>query len=348
MTFWSGKRVLITGHTGFKGAWLSEILLGREADLLGLALAPDGRDSLFDRLALGTRMASTLVDIRNATELSKVIRTFQPEIVLHLAAQSLVRRSYRDPVGTWATNVMGTVNLLEELRQMDRPVTVVVVTTDKVYENNEWVHAYREIDPLGGHDPYSTSKAATELAAASWRHCFGGSGLNIATARAGNVIGGGDWAEDRLVPDIVRALTEGRAIEVRNPESVRPWQHVLDPLRGYLTLAERVHEASDGSFQSGYNFGPEPADIHPVRTLVEAMLRHWPGTWVDTSDPNAVHEASRLSLSIDKARNELCWSPVWPFEEAIAKTVHWYRDVGLGADPIQVTRDQITAFEVST
>lgn len=344
MGFWSGKRVLVTGHTGFKGAWLSELLLGRGADLLGVALAPE-EDSLFSRLALETRMASTLLDIRDAAALTREVRTFRPEIVLHLAAQSLVRRSYRDPVGTWATNVMGTVNLLQALSSLDGPVTAVIVTTDKVYENAEWAYAYRETDPLGGHDPYSASKAGTELVAASWRRSFGGTGLKIATARAGNVVGGGDWAEDRLVPDIVRALQAGRAIEIRNPSSIRPWQHVLDPLEGYLTLAEKLYRAPDDAFRSGFNFGPEPADIHSVRTLVETLLRHWPGHWVDASDPQAVHEAGRLSLSIDKARAELGWSPVWSFEETIKRTVHWYRQVGLGADPVQITRDQISDFE---
>jgi len=345
MTFWSGKRVLITGHTGFKGAWLSELLLGKGAELHGVALAPDDKDSLFDRLSLETRLSSTFLDIRDAAALAREVRSFRPEIVVHLAAQSLVRRSYREPAGTWATNVMGTVNLLEGLRGLDQPATVVIVTTDKVYENNEWAFAYREIDSLGGHDPYSASKAATELAAASWRQAFGKTGLKIATARAGNVIGGGDWAEDRLVPDIVRALQAGRTIDVRNPASIRPWQHVLDPLKGYLILAKKLHEASDDGFQSAYNFGPEPADIHPVQSLVETMLRHWPGRWVDASDPAAVHEAGRLSLSIDKARSELGWSPVWSFEETIMRTVHWYRQVGLGADPVQITRDQIAAFE---
>ncbi|MCK7613973.1 CDP-glucose 4,6-dehydratase [Roseibium sediminicola] len=345
MTYWNGKRVLITGHTGFKGAWLSELLLGKGAELLGVALAPDDKDSLHDRLSLERRMTGVLLDIREAPALAREVRGFRPEIVLHLAAQSLVRRSYRDPVGTWASNVMGTVNLLEALRGQDQPATVVIVTTDKVYENNEWAFAYREIDPLGGHDPYSASKAATELVAASWRRSFGSDGLRIATARAGNVIGGGDWAEDRLVPDIVRALRAGGTIDIRNPASIRPWQHVLDPLKGYLMLAEKLHEASDGGFQSAYNFGPEPADIHSVQRLVETMLRHWPGHWTDASDPDAVHEAGRLSLSIDKARCELGWSPVWSFEDAVERTVHWYRQVDLGADPAQITRDQIAAFE---
>lgn len=345
MGFWRDKKVLITGHTGFKGAWLSEMLLARGAEVFGIALPPEGADSLHDRLGLDKRMAGRLLDIRDASALGAEIRSFAPDIVLHLAAQALVRRSYGDPVGNWATNVMGTVHVLDALRQLDKPVTAIVVTTDKVYENNEWVYAYRENDPLGGHDPYSASKAACELVTASWRRSFGTDGLRIASARAGNVIGGGDWAEDRIVPDIIRALASGRSIEIRNPASIRPWQHVLDPLAGYLALAEKVHLAEGGRFQDGYNFGPEADDIYSVRELVEAMFRHWPGHWVDASDPAAPHEAGRLSLSIDKARSELGWTPVWRFEEAIRQTVHWYRQIHLGADPLELTRQQIAAFE---
>jgi CDP-glucose 4,6-dehydratase len=345
MGFWKGRKVLITGHTGFKGAWLSELLIGRCAEVTGIALPPEESGSLYGQLSLGSRMEDGFVDIRDPEALESAVRAAAPEIVLHLAAQSLVRPSYRDPVGTFATNVMGTAHLLDALRRLESPVTAVIVTTDKVYENREWVHAYRETDPLGGHDPYSASKAAAELAAASWRSSFGGAGLKIATARAGNVIGGGDRAEDRLVPDIIRALEAGRTIEIRNPASIRPWQHVLDPLQGYLRLAEKLHLAADSRYQSGYNFGPEPADIRSVRDLAETVLEHWPGTWTDASDPNAVHEAGRLSLSIDKARAELGWAPAWDFAQSIEKTVTWYRDVDGGADAGEVTRAQIAAFE---
>jgi len=346
MAFWNDKKVLITGHTGFKGAWLSELLLGRGARISGIALPPED-ESLYAKLSLGSRMPGTFLDIRDTEALEQEVRAFQPDIVLHLAAQALVRRSYRDPVGNWATNVMGTVHLLEALRKLDRDVTAVVVTTDKVYENNEWAYSYRETDPLGGYDPYSASKAACELVAASWRRSFGGNNLKIATARAGNVIGGGDWAEDRLVPDIVRALKSNRPIEIRNPASIRPWQHVLDPLAGYLTLAEQVHKADDARFRAGYNFGPEPADVFSVRHLADTILKHWPGEWIDASDPSAVHEAGRLSLSIDKSRSELGWAPVWRFDDAIAKTVDWYRQVHGGADPLRLTQDQIAAFEAA-
>ncbi|WP_428687641.1 CDP-glucose 4,6-dehydratase [Roseibium sp.] len=347
MGFWENKKVLVTGHTGFKGAWLSELLIGRGAAVSGIALPPEGTDELYSGLQLNQRMTGTFLDIRDASALDREVAKVAPDVVLHLAAQSLVRRSYRDPVGNWATNVMGTVHLLDALRRLERPVTAIIVTTDKVYENHEWAHAYRENDMLGGHDPYSASKAATELVSASWRRSFGGQNLKIATARAGNVIGGGDWAEDRLVPDIIRALKSGKPISVRNPRSIRPWQHVLDPLNGYLTLAEQVHLSDNEHFQSAYNFGPEPADVFSVNDLAEAVLKHWPGQRADASDPGSLHEAGRLSLSIDKARSELNWAPVWRFDEAIEKTVHWYRQVSEGADPLPVTRDQITAFEAA-
>ncbi|MCV0425567.1 MAG: CDP-glucose 4,6-dehydratase [Roseibium sp.] len=345
MNFWQDKKVLVTGHTGFKGAWLCELLMGRGAIVSGIALPPENESSLFVQLNLENRMASTFADIRDAAALEHEVKAFAPDIVLHLAAQSLVRRSYRDPVGNWATNVMGTIHLLDALHRMDRPITAIIVTTDKVYENNEWAYSYRETDPLGGHDPYSASKAATELVSASWRRSFGGNLLKIATARAGNVIGGGDWAEDRLIPDIIRSLMSGNPIEIRNPLSTRPWQHVLDPLNGYLLLAERVHQTEDPSFQTAFNFGPEPADVFPVRGLVNSILECWSGTWIDASDPDAVHEAGRLSLSIDKARSELGWTPVWRFEQSIRQTIEWYRGVSEGADPVQFTQEQIVAFE---
>lgn len=349
MGFWQDKRVLVTGHTGFKGAWLCELLLGRGAHVTGLALPPEDDGSLFTRLQLKSRMPGDFVDVRDAAALAEAVEAAKPEIVLHLAAQSLVRRSYRDPVGTWATNVMGTAHLLEALRSLSAPVTAVIVTTDKVYENHEWPHAYRENDALGGHDPYSASKAATELVSASWRRSFGDTHLKIATARAGNVIGGGDWAEDRLVPDIIRALMSGRPIEIRNPASIRPWQHVLDPLHGYLLLAEKLHGSKPGAaFETAYNFGPELSDVSPVETLVETILSHWPGKWIDASDPGAAHEAGRLSLTIEKAKSELGWKPVWSFERAVEMTVEWYRQVAGGSDAAEICQAQIAAFETGS
>lgn len=342
---WQGKRVLVTGHTGFKGSWLCEMLLGRGAVLSGLALPPETKPALFDQLGLALRMDHATLDIRDAGAVAARVRDVAPDIVLHLAAQPLVRRSYREPVETWATNVMGTAHLLDALTRLDRAIAVVVVTTDKVYDNREWVHAYRETDRLGGHDPYSASKAGTELVAQSWRKSFGGgaSGLRIATARAGNVIGGGDWSEDRILPDLMRALAAGQALSLRNPHAVRPWQHVLDPLAGYLTLAERLATSSEAQWQDGFNFGPEAVDLRTVRDLVDTALGHWPGRWVDASDPAAPHEAGRLALTIDKARATLGWAPRWSFETAVSETVSWYRGLHDGQDAKALTTAQIAA-----
>lgn len=345
MGFWEGRRVLVTGHSGFKGSWLCEMLLGRGAVVSGLALPPETRPALFDQLGLAVRMDHALGDIRDTGFVTGRLRDVRPEVVLHLAAQPLVRRSYREPLETWATNVMGTAHVLEAVRALDAPCAVVVVTTDKVYENREWEHPYRETDPLGGHDPYSASKAGTELVAASWRKAFfARGGVRLATARAGNVIGGGDWSEDRILPDLARAFGAGSPLLVRNRHAVRPWQHVLDPLAGYLLLAERLSGEDGARFEEGFNFGPEPADQRSVGELVEAAWTHWPGEWVDASDPQAPHEAGRLALSIERARGLLGWQPRWDFARAVAETVGWYRDVAGGADPAERLRAQIAAF----
>jgi CDP-glucose 4,6-dehydratase len=288
-------------------------------------------------------MDHAIVDIRDRDALAARVQDCAPEVVFHLAAQPLVRRSYREPVETWATNVMGTAHLLDALHRAGRTVAVVVVTTDKVYENREWLHAYRETDRLGGHDPYSASKAGTELVAQSWRRSFGSDALRIATARAGNVIGGGDWSEDRILPDLARALAAGRPLAVRNPVSTRPWQHVLDPLSGYVALAEQLASGTDPRWCDAFNFGPEAADLRSVRDLVEEALKHWPGQWVDAFDASSVHEAGRLSLAIDKVRAELCWAPRWDFARGVAETIRWYREVAEGADPGRLTREQIAA-----
>jgi CDP-glucose 4,6-dehydratase len=345
MSFWAGRRVLVTGHTGFKGSWLCEILLARGAVVSGLALAPDTRPALFDQLGLAGRMDHALGDIRDAALVAARVREVRPDVVLHLAAQPLVRRSYREPLETWATNVMGTAHVLEAVRALDAPCAVLVVTTDKVYENREWEHPYRENDPLGGHDPYSASKAGTELVAASWRKAFfAGSGVRLATARAGNVIGGGDWSEDRILPDLARAFGAGKPLLVRNRHAVRPWQHVLDPLEGYLLLAERLAGPDAARLEDGFNFGPEPADQRSVGALVEEARQHWAGNWTDATDPAAPHEAGQLALSIERARLVLGWQPRWDFARAVAETIGWYRDVALGADPADRLRGQIAAF----
>jgi CDP-glucose 4,6-dehydratase len=283
-------------------------------------------------------------DLRDAAAVKNSIRATQPDFVLHLAAQALVRTSYEEPVQTYATNVMGTIHVMEALRELEKPCVAVLVTTDKCYENREWVHDYREDDPLGGWDPYSSSKAATEIAAASWRRSFfQNHQVKVATARAGNVIGGGDWAKDRILADCIRALEKSEPIPVRNKTSTRPWQFVLEPLSGYLWLAAVLAQPSLRSFDpalftSAFNFGPGLDSNRTVAELVCEVLKHWPGSWVDRSEPNAVHEAQRLNLSIDKAYHLLGWKPVWDFGKAVAVTVEWYQKAR-SATPHEMTEE---------
>ncbi|HTL67920.1 MAG TPA: CDP-glucose 4,6-dehydratase [Lacunisphaera sp.] len=347
-----GKRVLVTGHTGFKGSWLCEWLLALGADVTGLALSPPTQPALFDQLGLSARLRDRRGDIRDPGVVRAAVEAAQPEFVFHLAAQPLVRLSYEQPVETYATNVMGTIHLLEALRDWQKPCAAVLVTTDKCYENHERPHGYAEDDPLGGYDPYSSSKAACEIAIASWRRSFfARHPVAIASARAGNVIGGGDWAADRIVPDCVRALARGEPIAVRNPGATRPWQHVLEPLGGYLWLAACLAEPQravkrDG-LASAFNFGPGPDANQGVATLVAEVLKHWPGSWVDKSDPRAVHEATLLQLNAAKAGAHLGWSPVWSFADAVRETIGWYRANPAGASPMATqafTRAQIESY----
>lgn len=342
---WSKRRVLVTGHTGFKGSWLCEVLLSLGAKVSGLALEPDTEPALFHQLGLSKRVDHTVGDIRVEHLVRHTVARVRPDVVFHLAAQPLVRRSYRQPIETWSTNVMGTAHLLEALRQMDSLCAVVIITTDKVYENLDWEHPYRETDRLGGHDPYSASKAGTELVAASWRSAFYScSPVRLATARAGNVIGGGDWSEDRLIPDMVRAILTQSTLRVRNRNAIRPWQHVLDPLYGYIRLADHLMQADGSQYQTSFNFGPEVSDQRSVGALVEAALTHWPGEWQDETNPQAPHEAGRLSLSIERARSLLGWAPRWDFHRSVAETVRWYRAVAEGEEPITLVRGQINMF----
>ena len=347
--FWQGRKVLLTGHTGFKGSWLALWLNELGAQVTGLALAPEGGLNLFDQLQLDRLLDHRLGDIRDPDLLKVIVAETQPEVVFHLAAQPLVRLSYQEPVATWSTNVMGTIHLLEALRLLDQPCSAVLITTDKVYRNSEWLYGYRENDPLGGHDPYSSSKAAAEMAIASWRSSFCGMSphqtphLRVASARAGNVIGGGDWALDRIVPDAMRALSRGEPIGVRNPGATRPWQHVLEPLGGYLRLAEYL--TSSAELASAFNFGPQLEANRPVRELVEEALRHWPGHWKDQSDSSAPHEASLLNLVIDKAHHQLGWAPRWGFATTVERTVNWYRRVQEGkASALECCTDDLGAY----
>lgn len=409
-----GKRVLVTGHTGFKGSWLCEWLLSLGAEVTGLALPPPTEPALFEQLGLAARLRHIEGDIRDAALVRRVVDEARPDFVFHLAAQPLVRLSYEQPVETYATNIMGTVNVLDALRHYQnglkgakveglgqveglkggsnfaplqpastsvqpfnpstpqphhaRVIAAVMVTTDKCYENKEWVHSYREEDPMGGYDPYSSSKGAAELVIAAYRRSYFSPStvqpfndstpqVRLASARAGNVIGGGDWALDRIVPDCVRALQRGEAIPVRNKVATRPWQHVLEPLSGYLWLAASLAQAAvevksvssraadfpESDFNlnsklerlkalcSAFNFGPALSSNRTVKDLVEELLKHWPGHWEDRSDPHAVHEAKLLNLATDKAHHFLGWQPVWDFPQTLAETAVWYRSAISGA-----------------
>jgi CDP-glucose 4,6-dehydratase len=327
----NGKRVLVTGHTGFKGAWLCEWLLGLGAEVTGLSLPPATEPSLFEQLGLARRLRHIVGDIQEAAVSRQAVIESKPDFVFHLAAQALVRESYRRPRETFAVNVMGTAHLLEALRDYAKPCAAVFITSDKCYENREWHHGYRETDALGGRDPYSASKAAAEIIIASYRvSFFQKHPVKIASCRAGNVIGGGDWAAERIVPDCMAALQKGKTILVRNRRATRPWQHVLEPLSGYLWLGASMAVAKlrfceAPLLASAFNFGPNRDANRTVEELVQEVSRHWPGRWQDKSDAGAPHEAGLLQLSTDKAAALLRWFPAWSFAEAVAKTVQWYR-----------------------
>jgi CDP-glucose 4,6-dehydratase len=338
-----GRRVLLTGHTGFKGGWLAVLLAELGAETVGFALPPDTSPSLFDDARVAGVCRSVEGDVRDLAALRAVVREARPEVVLHLAAQPLVRASYERPIETWETNVLGTANVLEALRLERQRCAVVVVTTDKCYENREWAFGYREVDPVGGHDPYSASKAAAELVVDSYRRSFfppaalAAHGVALASARAGNVIGGGDWARDRIVPDAVRALSAGESVLVRNPRSIRPWQHVLEPLGGYLVLGARLLAGDAGACEA-WNFGPRPEATVPVAELVGEMVEAWgSGAWHTAPQQGAPHEAGVLRLAIEKAYARLGWAPRWSVREAIRHTVSWYalRARGAGADALR-------------
>ena len=345
--FFAGKRVLVTGDTGFKGSWLAFWLSELGAEVAGMALPPEGEDPLFDRLNLSERIEHCDVDIRDGDAVARAFRAAQPEIVFHLAAQALVRRSYDEPKATFDTNVGGSVNILEAVRATPSVRALIYVTSDKCYRNREWTWGYREVDELGGRDPYSASKAAAEVVLSAYRDSFfsASDAPAVASVRAGNVLGGGDWADDRIVPDCIRALRDGRAIAIRNPASTRPWQHVLEPLSGYMLLVERLWDAPR-AFDGAWNFGPDAESCKDVGTLADFVVKHWGAGEAAYRPPNdAPHEAGFLHLNTDKARHQLGWKPRWDLEDTIAMTVGWYRDVLRGGDAEAITRAQIKSYQ---
>lgn len=350
-TFWRDRNVLITGHTGFKGAWLSLWLQSLGARVAGYALVPPTSPNLFEQAGVGQGMQSVIGDIRDIEHLKETIDLYRPEIVFHLAAQSLVRRGYQQPLTTFDVNVMGTACLLEAVRQVEGIKAVVIVTSDKCYQNAENSVAYRETDVLGGNDPYSSSKACAELVVAAYRSSYTNrseaQAPAMASARAGNVIGGGDWAEDRLLPDIMRAIIEGRPVAIRNPNAIRPWQHVLEPLGGYLLLAERLHR--DGAeFAGAWNFGPFEQDAETVETVVRRVVALWGREASWALDPGFhPHESKVLKLDCTKAKQRLGWRPSWRLDQALRATVIWYKAYLRNENLRDVALEQIGSYQSS-
>jgi CDP-glucose 4,6-dehydratase len=351
--FWAGKNVFVTGHTGFKGSWICLWLQELGANVTGFSLEAPSHSSLFNASEVGRGMTSIFGDVRDAGKFIRALQQAKPEIVIHMAAQPLVRYSYAEPAETYSTNVMGTVNLLEGVRKTPSVRAVVNVTTDKCYENKEWVWGYRENEPMGGSDPYSSSKACAELVTAAYRHSFFHSGkftqhqVALASARAGNVIGGGDWAADRLVPDVIRALTSGLTVTIRNPLSIRPWQHVLEPLSGYLLLAEKLY-THQSEFADAWNFGPDIECTQTVLEVVKKIVSGWsmPHAWELDTQSNP-HEATNLALDCTKAKIKLGWRPRWSLDCAIDATNEWYLENNNGEKVLPVMLRQISKYQNS-
>lgn len=352
--FWQGKRVFLTGHTGFKGSWISLWLQSMGAQVTGFALAPNTTPSLFEVARVADGMTSIIGDVRDQAALKNALTEAQPEIVIHMAAQPLVRYSYANPVETYATNVMGTVHLLDAIRQMSGIKAVVNVTSDKCYENREWVWGYRENEAMGGYDPYSNSKGCSELVTAAFRSSYfnpadyAKHGVALASGRAGNVIGGGDWALDRLIPDIVRAIEEGREVVIRSPHAIRPWQHVLEPLSGYLALAEKLY-TEGAQYAEGWNFGPHDHDAKPVAWIVEQLTQIWgdgAAYCIDAAAAN-LHEAHYLKLDCSKAHMQLGWQPRWNLRHTLEKISEWHKAQQAGGDMQTMTLQQIREYEVA-
>lgn len=346
LSAFAGSRVMVTGHTGFKGSWLAFLLKEVGAEVLGYALPPEQSGSHFAELRLEQSLHHVEGDVRDGGKLAATMREFQPEFVFHLAAQALVRRSYAEPQATFDTNVMGSVNLLEAVRQCDSVRSLVYITSDKCYENMEWVWGYRENDRLGGHDPYSASKAAAEIVFSAYARSFFSfrESLGVATTRAGNVIGGGDWAADRIVPDCIRAISSNQPIRLRNPSATRPWQHVLEPLSGYLLLAARLRESPE-KYAGAWNFGPPSSDVRTVLDVADHLVAHFGrGSVVVEPDATRQHEAQLLQLNCDKANQQLGWRPRWNVEQTLAATADWYKAVLAGREAGAVTRQQLHEY----
>lgn len=352
LNFWKDKKVLITGHTGFKGSWLTIWLQSKGAWVIGYSLPPPTKPSLFEKCNIAKGMISTLGDVRDIESLKKCIQAHRPEIIVHMAAQALVRYSYVNPIETYSTNVMGTVNVLEAARQSDGVKVVLIVTTDKCYKNNEWIWGYRENDPIGGYDPYASSKGCAELVTSAYttsyfsESAYTASGVAIASVRAGNVIGGGDWAEDRLIPDIIRAIIDKKEIKIRNPQAIRPWQHVLEPLSGYMCLIEKLWSHGP-KFSGGWNFGPNNESCKPVSFILDSVRNIWGDEcrWVHESS-EAFHEANFLKLDCSKAYSLLSWSPKLDLKTALKLTLEWYRKFIKNENMRKLSEQQITFYEM--
>lgn len=349
------KKVLVTGNTGFKGSWITQWLLHLNADVSGLALDPSTNPNLYHQLALDREIRYFRQDIRDFDKVKQCLKEIRPNIIFHMAAQSLVRESYISPLETMETNILGTANLLESLRQLKLPAVIIIITSDKSYENQEWLYGYRESDPMGGYDPYSASKGAAELVTSSWRRSFfnpatiNEHGVKVATVRAGNVIGGGDWSKDRIVPDCIRALQNKQTVEVRNPFATRPWQHVLEPVGGYLLLGSILLKCNDkdlSTYCSAFNFGPHITSNRNVKLLVEEIIKHWgSGKWNHLKQ-ETVHEASLLNLTVDKAYHLLQWQPLWDFNTTVENTVTWYKQTfEKTIHPKEITLHQILSYQ---
>ncbi|WP_343710970.1 CDP-glucose 4,6-dehydratase [Kosakonia radicincitans] len=349
-SFWKGKRVFITGHTGFKGSWLTLWLQSMGAVLKGYSLNPPTEPSLYESAAVDDLIDSTIGDIRNFDQLHAAISAFRPEIVFHMAAQPLVRLSYDEPIETYSTNVMGTVHLLEAVKRVGGVKAIVNITSDKCYENREWVWGYREHEAMGGYDPYSNSKGCAELVASAYRNSFFNEkdyakhGVALASVRAGNVIGGGDWAKDRLIPDILRSFENNQTVIIRNPHAIRPWQHVLEPLSGYIAIAQRLYEEGP-AFAEGWNFGPHEDDAMPVQFIVETMVKIWgdDAAWLLDGNEHP-HEAHYLKLDCSKARMRLGWQPRWNLVETLERIVKWHKAWIAGEDMLARSRNEISEY----